>query len=245
MFSDRLAYPLLKHCLSGIRLECAVHLYDPEKPLKRGKATVAVFRFRSSRFRTKKRDILRSPEKRDMEKQDKNLEMFCSALELKEKKIALYAEAMKACSSPVGVETFKMLLDAETQHMNEIQKVYEELKKGKVSPDACRLTSVKSADRNSLIRGIISETPSMPKACLDDVAAIDAGIRMEEASIEFYRKQLEHTVDSVEHKFLNRIIEEEREHYKALADLRFYYVDPANWFMEKNRSGLDGAGAVT
>lgn len=76
-----------------------------------------------------------------------------------------------------------MLLDAETLHMNDIQKVYEELKKGKVDP--------------------------------------------------------------LERKFLTRIIEEEGEHYKALADLRFYYVDPANWFMEKSRSGLDGAGAVT
>jgi hypothetical protein len=29
------------------------------------------------------------------------------------------------CSDPVGVETFKMLFDAETLHMNDIQKVYE------------------------------------------------------------------------------------------------------------------------
>jgi len=180
-----------------------------------------------------------------MEKQDKTLEMFCSALELKGKKKSLYAGAMKACSDPVGVETFKMLLDAETQHMNDIQKVYEELKKGKVSPDACRLNSVKSADRNALIGKIISETASMPRACRDDVAAIDAGLDMENASIQFYRKQLERTVDPPEREFLNRIIEEEGEHYKALADLRFYYVDPANWFMEKSRSGLDGAGAVT
>jgi rubrerythrin len=180
-----------------------------------------------------------------MEKQDKILEMFCSALELKEKKKALYADAMKACSNPVGVETFKMLLDAETQHMNEIQKVYETLKKGKVSPDACRLNSVKSADINALIREITSETPGMPKACIDDVAAIDGGLRMEEAGMQFYRKQLEHTVDPLEREFLNRIIEQEREHHKVLADLRFYYVDPANWFMEKSHSGLDGAGAVT
>ncbi|MFZ0932322.1 MAG: hypothetical protein WAN11_27230 [Syntrophobacteraceae bacterium] len=40
-------------------------------------------------------------------------------------------------------------------------------------------------------------------------------------------------------------MEEEGEHYKALADLRFYYVDPSNWFMEKSRSGLDGTGALT
>jgi rubrerythrin len=180
-----------------------------------------------------------------MEKQDKTLEMFCSALELKEKKKTLYAGAMKACSDPVGVETFKMLLDAETLHMNDIQKIYEELKKGKVSPDACHLNVVESAGRNTLIRKIISEKTSMPKACHDDVAAIDAGIQMEDASIQFYKKEIERAVDPLARKFLARIIEEEGEHYKALADLRFYYVDPANWFMEKSRSGLDGAGAVT
>ncbi len=180
-----------------------------------------------------------------MEKQDKTLEMFCAALELKEKKKTLYAAAMEACSDPVGVETFKMLLDAETQHMDEIQKVYEKLKNGKVPPDACRLNSVKSADRNALMREIKSETPGMPKACLDDVAAIEGGLRMENVSIQFYRKQLEHAVDPLERQFLNRIIVEEGEHYKALADLQFYYVDPANWFMEKNHTSLDGAGAVT
>ena len=125
-----------------------------------------------------------------MEKQIETLQMFCSALEIKEKKKALYAGAMKACSNPVGVETFKMLLEAETQHINDIQKMYEELKKGKVSPDACRLNAVESAGRNALIAKIISEKTSMPKACLDDVVAIDAGLQMEDASIQFYRKEL-------------------------------------------------------
>ena len=152
---------------------------------------------------------------------------------------------MKACSDPVGVETFKMLHDAETQHMDEIQKVYEKLKKGKVAPDACRLNSVKGADRNALMREIKSETPNMTKACIDDVAAIDAGLRMENAGLQFYNKELERAVDPLEREFLNRIIEEEGEHYKALADLRFYYVDPANWFMEKNHTSLDGAGAAS
>ena len=84
----------------------------------------------------------------------------------------------------------------------------------------------------------------MPKACLDDVAAIDGGLRMEDASIEFYTKHLEHSIDPLEREFLTRLIEEEREHHKALADLRFYYVDPEHWFMEKSHSGLDGASAV-
>jgi rubrerythrin len=64
-----------------------------------------------------------------MEKQVETLEMFFSALELKKKKKTLYAAAMRVCSDPVGVETFTMLVDAETEHMNQIQKVYEKLLK--------------------------------------------------------------------------------------------------------------------
>ena len=84
-----------------------------------------------------------------MEKQDKTLEMFCSVLEFKEKMKSLYAGAMKACSDQVGVETFKMLFDAETQHMNDIQKVYEELKKGKASPVADSRKGAKPQRRES------------------------------------------------------------------------------------------------
>ena len=55
--------------------------------------------------------------------------MFCTALELKKKKKTMYAAAMKARSDRVGAETFAMLADAETQHMDQIQKVYEKLQK--------------------------------------------------------------------------------------------------------------------
>jgi hypothetical protein len=197
-------------------------------------------------FRTKREgNISWSPEEFAMVQQDKTLEMFCSALEFKEKKKTLYTNAMKACSTSLGVETFRMLLDIETQHMEHIQKVYEELKKGKVSPDVCGFHGVESTERNALIRKIASENVKMPKACVDDVAAIDTGLQMEDASIQFFRKQLERAGDPIEREFLDRIIEEEGEHYRMLADLRFYYVDPENWFLEKSRSGLDGAGAVT
>jgi rubrerythrin len=180
-----------------------------------------------------------------MKKQDKTLEMFCSALEIKGKMKALYESAIKGCSNPVGVETFKMLLNAETRQMRDIQRVYEELMKGKASAGSCRLNVVENANRNAAIRKIVSERRSMPKACFDDVAAIDCGLQMEHAGIQFYKKELELAVDPLEREFLSRIIEEESEHYKALADLRFLYVAPANWFMEKSRTGLDGAGAFS
>jgi hypothetical protein len=46
-----------------------------------------------------------------------------------------------------------------------------------------------------------------------------------------------------EREFLNHLIAEERSHYIMLADLKFYYIDPEHWFMEKGKTDLDGAGA--
>ncbi len=41
--------------------------------------------------------------------QNHSMEMFCTALEMKERKKKLYEDAMKACPDQVGIETFRML----------------------------------------------------------------------------------------------------------------------------------------
>ena len=177
--------------------------------------------------------------------QGKTLDMFCTAIELKEKKRALYENAMKACPDQVGIETFKMLKDSEADHLKQIQEVYEELKKGKVPADACRFHSFDTEDKKVLFRKVATERGKTPKGCLDDVAAIETGIKLENASIEYFEKQLKEATDPIESQFLQRMIAEEREHHILLADLKFYYVDTGNWFMEKGRQMLDGAGAGT
>lgn len=70
-------------------------------------------------------------------------------------------------------------------------------------------------------------------------------MQLEDAGIQFFEKQLQKAGEPEEKEFLSRLIAEEREHYILLADLKFYYVDPEHWFMEKSKARLDGAGAVT
>jgi rubrerythrin len=175
--------------------------------------------------------------------QGKTLDTFCTAIEMKERKRALYEKAMKACPDNVGIETFRMLKDSEADHLKQIQEVYEELKKGKVSPDACRFHNFDTKDKKVLLRKVATERGKIPRGCLDDVAAIETGIKLENASIEYFQKQLKLATDPIEHEFLERMIAEEREHHILLADLKFYYVDTENWFLEKGGQILDGAGA--
>jgi rubrerythrin len=174
--------------------------------------------------------------------QGKTLDTFCTAMEMKESKRALYENAMKTCPDQVGIETFRMLKDSEADHLKRIQEVYEELQKGKASADACRFHSFDTEDKKVLLRKVAAVRGKVPNACLDDVAAIETGIKLENASIEYFEKQLKQAADPIEREFLQRMIVEEREHHILLADLKFYYEDTGNWFLEKGRQTLDGAG---
>lgn len=176
---------------------------------------------------------------------DAVLDMFCTALQMKEKKKALYEEAMKTCPDQVGIETFRMLRDAEDEHHQRMQKVYEEMKQGPVGLDACQFHTFDTEDKRALLRRVAEEYGKVPKACVDDVVAIETGMQLEDASILFFDKLLSRATNPAERDFIQRMLVDEREHYRLLADLKFYYVDTEQWFLEKGRQRLDGAGAFT
>jgi len=177
--------------------------------------------------------------------QDKTSDIFCAAMAIKEKKRSLYDEAIKSCPDPVGVETFRMLKAAEEEHLGRIKAVYEQAKKGTIGADACQFHNFKTEDKKAFLRRIADKQGKIPKACLDDVAAIEVGLALENEAITLFDQQYSGASDSFERDFLERMIAEEREHVIMLADLKFYYEDTENWFLEKGRQRLDGAGEGT
>jgi rubrerythrin len=173
--------------------------------------------------------------------QEKTLDIFCAAMAMKERKRSLYDEAMKSCPDPVGIETFRMLKAAEEEHVGRINALYEEAKKGAIAVDSCQFHEFKTEDKRAFLRRIADDQGKIPKACLDDVAAIETGLALENEAITLFDKQYSGATDSFERDFLERRIAEERQHVLMLADLKFYYVDTENWFLEKGHQMLDGA----
>ena len=172
-------------------------------------------------------------------------EMMCAALEMKEKMKTLYDEAAGKCSDEVGAETFRMLRDMEREHLDRINGIYTELTRDQVDVDSCRFYGFDASDKKEVLKRIAREKKFVGKVCLDDVAAIESCIELENKSIDFFRDHLKQASTSIEREFLNYTIAEERSHYIILSDLRFYYIDPEHWLMEKARTGLDGAGGIS
>jgi len=169
------------------------------------------------------------------------LEIMCTTVEIKEKMKAFYAEAAANCDDPVGSETFKMLRDSEQKHLEKLNAIYADLTKGPGDLDACRFYDFEVPGKNQIMQKLKQKREGIPKACLDNVAAIESGMELENNGIEFFLTRLKEAAEPVEREFLNHMLAEERSHYILLADLKFYYMDTEHWFMEKAKTGLDGA----
>jgi len=169
------------------------------------------------------------------------LELICTAVEIKEKMKAFYADAAGKCGDRVGTETFEMLRDMEQKHLDRLNAIYADHGKGTGDLDACRFYDFEAPGSSEVMHKLKQKRERLSKACLDDVAAIENGMEMENRGIEFFQARLKEAAEPIEREFLNHMIAEERSHYIMLADLRFYYVDTGHWFMEKAKTGLDGA----
>lgn len=176
---------------------------------------------------------------------DEMQDLFCQVTDLKEKKKKLYQDALASCADQVGKETFRYLLDSEASHLNELQKIHDQLKHGASWGDACRYVEARGEDARQLFQRIAEEHHKATARCDDDVTALATGIQLEEASIQFFEGKLGRATEPAQKQFLERMAAEEREHRTVLADLQFYYADPQAWFMEKSGARLDGAGAAT
>ena len=70
--------------------------------------------------------------------------------------------------------------------------------------------------------------------------ALDFGIELEVKSMRYYQDLIDRSQEPAEKEFLARLLEEEKGHHRALIDMKFYLQDPAGYFRETEKGGLDG-----
>lgn len=173
--------------------------------------------------------------------QDRSLQMLSTALEMEEKGKKLYDSAVSVCQNEVGREIFRMLMKDELLHMDRIKNIYGSLKAGGAWSDEWRSVKPDHEDLGILFRKMASTSGKKIVARTTDLEALDVGIDLELRAIAFYQGHLSDASDPLEREFLKQIITEEKSHHAALSDMKLYLSDPAAWFVEQERPGLDGA----
>ncbi len=172
---------------------------------------------------------------------DRSLQMLSTALEMEEKGKGFYGKAVSTCHTAMGREIFRMLMKDEVMHMDRIRKIYKRLKAGQPWSDEWKSIQSSHKDLGVLFRELASAHGPKITAKTGDIEALDVGIDFELRAISFYQEHLEKATDPLEREFIERIIAEEMSHHTALSDMKLYLSDPAAWFVEQERAGLDGA----
>jgi len=175
------------------------------------------------------------------EKDDRTMRMFSTALEMEEKGKAFYERAKTTCQTKLGREIFRTLMEDELVHIKRIKTIYQSLKGAQTWSDEWKSMKFQHEDLSKVFRAMARKHGKNIKAETSDLEALDIGIDFEIRSISFYEENLSKATDPHEKEFISLMIGEERTHHLTLADMKYYLTDPASWFIESERVGLDGA----
>jgi len=168
------------------------------------------------------------------------IDMLATALEMEEKGKAFYKKAMSACLNPQCKEIFSALMEDEVIHTSRIKQIHDTLTSAKCWTRDWEAIKGSQEDLSAIFKDLGKKAGEKIQAQTSDLEAIDMGLDFELASVKFYQDHRAKSTDPLERAFLDQMILEEKDHWKALKDTRYYLADPEGWFIEKERAGLDG-----
>jgi len=169
------------------------------------------------------------------------LEMLKTALAMEEKGENFYKKAANDSTNTLGREIFETLMKDEKIHHERIQVIYNTLTAQNRWTDEWKSIDTGHKNVRELFQKMAIAHGKTLRADPDNLQALDVGIDFEYKTMKFYEAHLQKAVDPLEKEFTEKMAAEERGHYTALKDMKFYLTDPSAWYQEKEHSGLDGA----
>ena len=167
--------------------------------------------------------------------------LFETALELEKKGKLFYDQAASRSDPELGGRIFKLLAEEELTHIERIKKIHEAIEAEGVFPADWQGLTPKLGNLGKVFRELAIQHGRGINAQTSDLEALDTGIDLEARSIAFYQDLGQKAASAPEKEFLDKMVDEERSHHTALTDMKFYLSDPAGWFLENEKGGLDGA----
>jgi len=172
---------------------------------------------------------------------DRALKMVETALAMEEKGKGFYQKALEKTKNELGRDIFEKLRDDEDVHVVRIRKIVASLSGGTGWTDAWKAHQPEHADLGVVFRKLAKKHGTGITTSTDDIDALQVGLDFEQEAVSFYKGHLEEATDPIEKEFIERMVQEERSHFAALKDMKFYLENPEAWMEEKERSLLDGA----
>ncbi len=171
--------------------------------------------------------------------QDLTLKALQTALKMEIDGKKFYLKASRTSKNILGKQLLEKLAAEEDFHRGVFQKIYDSIKVKENWPDVKY-----TGDGGQGIRTIFAEAlegmKKNPKSISAELEAIKIAMEMENKTFDFYKEHSEKTGYAAEKQLYEDIAMQESEHYRVLQDYDEFLQDPAQWFVKKEHTSVDG-----
>jgi rubrerythrin len=152
---------------------------------------------------------------------------------------AFYLKSSQASKNKLGKELFKKLALEEDEHRVVFQNIYDTIKKKKGWPDPKY-----KGDGGQGLRTIFAEALENVdkdiKSITTELDAIKVGMGLENKTHDFYKRRSAIAASDAEKELYESIAIQESEHHRVLQDYYEFLQDPAQWYVKKEHTSVDG-----
>ncbi len=171
--------------------------------------------------------------------QDATLQALQTALQMEIDGKEFYIKASKSSKNKLGKQLLKKLAAEEDIHRAVFKNIYNTIKSKKGWPDVTF-----SGDGGRGLRTVFSdameEMKKDTKPIPAELDAIKTGMDMENKTLDFYRGRSKQTSLDAEKQLYEALAMQESEHYRILLDYYEFLKDPAQWYVKKEHTSVDG-----
>jgi len=155
------------------------------------------------------------------------------AMKMEKDAIKFYSEAARKTKYPAGKKMFDTITEDEKRHLEMISQIIKGLN---VTPkDVSPMKNVKT-----VFESMKNEMMKKVEASADELEAFKVAMRMEQEGMEFYKKMLADAKKEKEKALLEKLIQEEQQHYAIFANTYQFLAETGNWFLWEERGIVEG-----
>jgi rubrerythrin len=155
------------------------------------------------------------------------------AMKMETDAIRFYTEAAQKTKYPAGEKMFLTIAEDEKRHLQMVTQIVKGL--NVTIKDVSPMKNVQS-----VFETMKTEMMRKVEATADELEAFKIAMEMEKEGVEFYKKTLAGAGKEKERALLERLVQEEEQHYDIFANTYQFLADTGNWFLWEERGIVEG-----
>jgi len=155
------------------------------------------------------------------------------AMNMEKDAIKFYSEAARKTKYPAGKKMFDTITEDEKRHLEMISQLIKGL--NVTHKDVSPMKNVKT-----VFESMKDEMMKKVEASADELEAFKVAMKMEREGMEFYKKTLAGAKKEKEKALLERLIQEEQQHYAIFANTYQFLAETGDWFLWEERGIVEG-----